>query len=99
VQPAQAVPEIYLSTGANARQWQTLSKYSALKKGSRIDFSGVMTQYGACQQRGGCTFSDGSDMMNTPEEGLSQLWTYTFNDAATRMSGIRWMTDIRYWVK
>jgi hypothetical protein len=38
-------------------------------------------------------------MMNTPEEGLSQLWTYTFNDAATRMSGIRWMTDIRYWVK
>lgn len=98
IQPAWAVPEIYLSTGANARQWQTLSKYSAVQKGSRIDFSGSMTQYGACQQRGGCTF-DSSDTMNTPQEGWNQLWSYTYADPDTRMLLLRWMTDIRYWVK
>lgn len=100
VQPAWVVPEIYLSTGANARQWQTLSKYAAVKKGLRIDFSGVLTQYGACQQRGGCVNEEtGIDTMNTSQEGLNQLWTYTYNDIDTRMKGIRWATDIRYWVK
>jgi hypothetical protein len=98
IQPAWAVPEIYLSTGANAKQWQTLSKYSKVQKGSRIDYSGVMTQYGACQQRGGCTFDTG-DTMNTPQEGWSQLWSTTYADPDTRMPALPWMTDIRYWVK
>jgi hypothetical protein len=69
-----------------------------VQKGSRIDFSGSMTQYGACQQRGGCTFTS-SDTMNTPQEGWNQLWSATYADPDTRMLLLRWMTDIRYWVK
>lgn len=91
-QPAGVVPEIYLSSEANAKQWQTISKYAKVQKGMRIDFSGVMTQYGACQQRGGC-----NGTMNTPQQGWNQLWKYTFADPDTRMDGLRWMTDIRYW--
>ena len=98
IQPAWTVPEIYLSTGANARQWQTLSEYGARQKGSRIDYSGVMTQMGSCQQRGGCTFTS-SDTANTPQEGWSQLWNETYDEPLTRMIILRWMTDIRYWVK
>ncbi len=98
IQPAWVVPEIYLSTGANARQWQTLSEYAARHKGARIDYSGVMTQKGSCDQRGGCTFST-SDTANTPQEGWNQLWSETYAEPFTRQDVLRWMTDIRYWVK
>ncbi|GAP13008.1 hypothetical protein LARV_00749 [Longilinea arvoryzae] len=96
IPPAWVVPEIYLSNEANAKQWQTVSKYAKVQKGMRIDFSGVMTQSGACQQRGGCTGTS-SDTMNTPQEGWNQLWKYTFADPDTRMNRLPWMTDIRYW--
>lgn len=98
VQPAWVVPEIYLSSGANAKQWQTLSKYSASTKGTAILFQGAMTQYGACLQRGGCTSSSSSvDTMNTPQEGGTQLWDYLNKDPATSINYLRWLTDIRYW--
>lgn len=97
-QPAWVVPEIYTQNGSLANQWYVLSKYAKRFKGARIDFSGVMTQSGACAQRGGCTFTN-NDTANTPQEGWSQLWYRTYNDLDTRMLSLPWMTDIRYWVK
>lgn len=97
-QPAWVVPEIYTNSGSLANQWYVLSKFAKRFKGARIDFSGVMTQSGACLQRGGCTFTN-NDTMNTPQEGWTQLWTRTYNDPDTRISSLPWMTDIRYWVK
>ncbi|NMB69434.1 MAG: hypothetical protein GYA20_11810 [Chloroflexi bacterium] len=94
VQPAWVVPEIYTNSGSLANQWYVLSKYARRFKGARIDFSGVMTQTGACAQRGGCSSTD-----NTPQEAWNQLWSRTYADPDTRMLLLPWMTDIRYWAE
>ncbi len=94
---AYAVPEIYLNTGINARQWQTLSEYAARHKGGRIDFVGPMTQYQACVQR-----SDDStcpQMDNTPSEGWQQLYDALNSDPLTAQSVLRWVTDIAWQIK
>ncbi len=62
------LPEIYSTSGSNAKQWRYLSRYSYNEHGSAFRFQGVMAQSGACSQRGGCTGTD-----NTPSEAWSQL--------------------------
>lgn len=95
---AYAVPEIYRNDGYLARQWAAISQYGqTYLKTSRIVFSGVMTQWGACQQRGGsdptCATLD-----NTPEEGWYQLVNalIAINDPTPYP---RWSTDIRWQIK
>ncbi|HEX2893647.1 MAG TPA: hypothetical protein VHO29_06550 [Marmoricola sp.] len=75
---AYPLPEIYATTGANAKQWHYLSKYSVINHGSRFFFEGVMAQSGACSQVGGCTGTD-----NSPTTAWNQLNTEVNSDSAT----------------
>lgn len=65
---AYPLPEIYSTSGANAKQWRYLSRYSYNNHGSKFLFKGVMAQSGACSQVGGCAGTD-----NTPSEAWNQL--------------------------
>lgn len=95
--PAYAVPEIYLNSGVNAKQWQTLSEYAARIKGLKIDFSGPMTQYQACIQRNGDPTCPQMD--NTPSQGWQQLYDALNASSYTTQSVLRWVTDIAWQIK
>lgn len=94
VQPAWPLPEIYATSGVNAQQWQAISRYGALYLGWPMEFAGVMTQYQACQQRGGC-----SGINNTPEAGWTQLRNALNADPLTYQPILRWITDIRWQIR
>lgn len=84
---AYTIPEIYLVNGVNAQQWYRVSLYAWQAHGQGIRFSGVMTQYQSCQQKG-CT-------TNTPPQGWSQLYQICDANPVTRVS-LDWSTDIRW---
>jgi len=92
--PAYPLPLIYATSGINARQWAWLSKYSYEQHGARMQFNGEMTQWQACQQRGGCAYID-----NTPQQGWQQLWDETYLNINTRQSIMPWSTDIRWQIE
>jgi len=83
------LPLIYRTDGIQAEQWAHLSRYSVNQHGARIEFTGVFTQYQACQQ-GTC---DGTD--NTPYEAYQQLTSALYDSPVTAME-LNWMTDIRW---
>lgn len=95
--PALALPEIYRNDGYLARQWQAVSLYGYLYLGGAISFSGVMTQYQACQQRSSDPTCETLD--NTPEEGWTQLMTELNRNPNTVQSVLRWVTDIRWQIR
>lgn len=86
---ALPLPLIFLTNGANAKQWAYLSQYSVNQHGYRMDFTGVFTQSQACEQRV-CIGTD-----NTPSEAYQQLYTELNKFPATAQS-LRWKTDIRW---
>ena len=63
VPPRYALPEIYLTNGVNAWQWQQLSVYAHANHGSPIYFLGTLTQFQACLG-GGCPGAN-----NRPSDG------------------------------
>ena len=76
---AWPLPEIYTTSGSQAKQWKYLSLYSYTNHGGRLSFAqGLMTQYGACQQVGGCSGTN-----NTPSAGWDQLNTQLHSDSRT----------------
>jgi len=87
VRTAFTVPEIYLVSGVNADQWHRVSLYAWNAHGQAIRYSGAMTQYVSCQQKG-CT-------TNTPSQGWLQLFDYLNSDPRTAYTP-RWSTDIRW---
>ena len=88
---AYPLPEIYATSGANAKQWRYLSLYSALNHSSKFLFKGVMTQSGACSQSsGGCPGAD-----NGPATGWDQLNTQVNADTRTATTPDS-PTDIRW---
>lgn len=89
--PSYPLPEIYLTNGDNAWQWQKVSLYGAVSKGGRLGFLGSMAQQGACQQKGTCDPSE----MNSPDAAWSQLWDALNSDTRTAQD-LSWSTDIRY---
>lgn len=93
--PIYPIPEIYATSGVNAEQWYLMSVYSATQHGLAIHFPGVMTQYQACQQRGGCT-GTGWSLANTPLQGWNQLNNLVNSDART-LDWIPWLTDIKWY--
>jgi len=97
-QPAFALPEIYRNDGFLARQWAAVSKYGSLYMGSRIIFSGAMTQMVACQQRRASDSSCDS-LDNTPVEGWGQLVDAVNADAFTEQPLPQYSTDIRWQFK
>jgi hypothetical protein len=88
---AWGVPEIYVTNGAQARQWQQISKWGTLAGKPRIGFAGTLTQRGACGA--GCQ-SAGTD--NPPDVGWSQLNRECASDAATALASLRFAADIRW---
>ncbi|MCS7088812.1 MAG: hypothetical protein NZL91_08970 [Thermoflexales bacterium] len=73
-------PEIYLRSGVNADQWYRMSLYAATQKGAKLDFIGLLTQWQACQDVGGCVGTD-----NTPRQGWEQLQAALNADPRTAM--------------
>jgi hypothetical protein len=87
--PANALPEIYNTSGLNAIAWKNISLWR------RIVFSGTTTQYLSCQQdpaREGC----GSGT-NTPWNGWSQLY-YHLNSHPMTAQSLTYSTDVLYQV-
>ena len=87
---ALPLPLIYLTTGVHAKQWAFLSQYSVQQHGYRMDFTGVFTQWFACQQFGNCDFID-----NTLEQAYQQL-SFELNKFPATAQNLRWKTDIRW---
>ncbi|MGI8662310.1 MAG: fibronectin type III domain-containing protein [Acidimicrobiales bacterium] len=86
------LPEIYNTTGANARQWQQISKLSVLNNGTAVFFDGSLTQYGACAKPRPCGGVD-----NTAAAGWQQLYDALASDPSTMQSrGLPFASDI-YW--
>jgi hypothetical protein len=88
-QPAFALPEIYLNDGTHAAQWQSISLTGALNHSRRILFSGVMTQFRACQTEG-CF----PDVDNTYDVAWRQLLYALNSDSRTNVEDIDYTTDI-----
>jgi hypothetical protein len=89
--PALPFPQIYATSGVNARQWQLIDLYSTTAIGDGMFFFGTMSQSGACQQNGGCAGTD-----NTPHQAVDQLSWWLASDARTQQSEIDGMTDVRW---
>lgn len=87
---ALPLPLIYLTNGVHAKQWAFLSQYSFDQHGYRMDFTGVFTQWMACQQFGNCSAID-----NTPEEAYQQL-SFELGKSPATAQNLRWKTDIRW---
>lgn len=89
-----ALPEIYNTQGAQARQWQSVSLYGATTPGKRkVYFVGSLTTFGACSQVGGCSGID-----NLPSTGYLQLYNELSKDSRTTQTPIVWSADIKYQV-
>jgi hypothetical protein len=92
--PIYSLPEIYLNSGANARQWYLLSVYSVQKRGYPMDFAGTLTNFGACAQAPGdpvCPYID-----NTPEEGWTQLYNLINGANVSTYDDLTYSSDIEW---
>ncbi|OUB36144.1 N-acetylmuramoyl-L-alanine amidase [Bacillus cereus] len=91
------LPEIYTTNSSQAKEWANLVKYSFTKDPNNpMIIAGVMTQYQACQDQGGCSGTN-----NTPEQGWTQLWNELNADSQTAQTllnpqTLRWVTDITW---
>lgn len=88
---ALPLPLIYLTNGVHAKQWAYLSRYSVLQHGYRMDFTGVFTQWAACQQFP----SDCFGIDNTPDMAYEQM-IFELNKSPSTAQFIPWKTDIRW---
>jgi hypothetical protein len=85
------IPQIYATSGVNARQWQQLDLYGAIHHGDGMYFYGAMSQHAACFQMGGCNRTN-----NTPQQAHDQLLWHLNTDGRTRQDVIETVTDIRW---
>lgn len=86
---AYPLPEIYTTSGSQAKQWMYLSLYSYTQHSSAFLFQGVMTQHGACAQAS-CSGTD-----NTPSAGWNQLTNQLQTNSHTATT-VGAPTDIRW---
>jgi len=84
-------PQIYATSGVNARQWQLVDLYAATHQASFMFFFGTMTQAEACRQNGGCSGTD-----NTNHQAQSFMLNWLNSDQRTSQGDIEGMTDIRW---
>ncbi|MDE3090701.1 MAG: hypothetical protein KGJ80_15105, partial [Chloroflexota bacterium] len=89
---AYPLPEIYLTSGANADQWYRIGVYAYTKHGSSMNFQGSFTQWQACQDvgPGACPNTD-----NTPSAGWTQLYNSLNSDTRT-VQPLNYSTDITW---
>ncbi len=87
--PALPIPQIYATSGANARQWHMLNLYGA-NRGDGMYFYGAMAQNAACRRvSGGCRGTD-----NTADRAHDLLLWFNNTRAATRQDRVDSPTDI-----
>lgn len=89
--PALPIPQIYAPSGVNARQWQKIDEYGARVHHDGMAFSGAMSQWGACQQVGGCRGVD-----NTPQAARDILHFALNAHPLTQQPTLETATDM-YW--
>jgi hypothetical protein len=78
VTPAFVIPEIYATTGDNAKAWRNLRVRNYML------ISGALTQFRACLQNPNDPSCPGAN--NTPAEGWSQLYFYLNNPTVLQTS-------------
>ena len=89
--PALPIPQIYATSGVNARQWQKIDEYGARTHGDGMTFSGVMAQHGACLQVGGCQQID-----NTPQAARDFLLQALATSPLTQQATLENATDMHW---
>jgi hypothetical protein len=89
--PSLTIPQIYVTSGINAKQWQLIDEWATHARGDGIFFYGVMSQWGACRQSGGCPGAD-----NTPHRAYDFLLWYLSSHVHTAQSSIGTMTDMNW---
>lgn len=91
--PALPIPQIYATSGANARQWHMISAYGYRHHRNRTVFHGVMSQRSACRQASAWSCR-GTDA--TPHHAYDMLLRELFTRDYTRQMQLPGMTDIRW---
>ncbi len=89
--PALPMPQIYATSGVNARQWQKIDEYGARHHNDGMVFGGLMTQHRACQQKSGC-----KGISNLPHQGHDQLLSTLNANQLTRQPYLETVTDISW---
>jgi len=89
--PSLPIPQIYTTSGNQARQWQLIDLWATVNRRDGIYFYGTMTQWGACQQVGRCRGTD-----NTPHNGHDQLLWWLNSDSRTSQPSLQTMTDMHW---
>ena len=89
VQLAFPFPEIYLTNGVNAAQWQQLSLYAQTNHDTAMNFMGALTQFQSCQP-GRCPGTN-----NGPGDGWAQLNDALNSDGRTAQT-LNWSSDITW---
>jgi hypothetical protein len=89
--PALPIPQVYATSGVNARQWQKIDEYGATAQHDGMTFSGVMSQHAACLQVGGCHLID-----NTPEAAHRFLRQALDTHPLTRQPTLEAPTDMHW---
>ena len=82
-------PQIYATSGVNARQWQLIDLFATTHLRDGMYFYGSMAQWSACQQVGGC---DGTD--NTAHRANDLLVWWLATDPRTRQDRVDGMTNL-----
>ena len=89
--PALPMPQIYATTGVNARQWQKIDEYGARVHHDGMVFPGVMSQAAACRQARGCARVD-----NTPTQARTLMLRYLNLHPLTRQARLDTVTDMAW---
>ena len=89
--PALPMPQIYATSGVNARQWQKIDEYGARAQNDGMTFVGAMSQRGACLQMGGCAKVD-----NGPLEARDFLLQYLNGSPLTQQAALETTTDMHW---
>jgi hypothetical protein len=89
--PSLPMPQIYSTTGSNARQWQQIDLYGVRGHGDGMAFWGSMSQLSACRQVGGCPGVD-----NSPRQAHDFLLWYLNSHPDTSQSVMETMTDMNW---
>lgn len=82
-----SIPQIYTPSGSQAVQWGNITRYGSHQYNAPIQFSGSLTQQGACNYdvaHGDSNPCMGTD--NSPGTGWNQLYYQANQEAGTAMS-------------
>jgi hypothetical protein len=89
--PSLTIPQIYATSGVNARQWQLIDEWATHNRNDGILFYGVMSQAGACGQVGGCAGTN-----NSPHDAWTYMILWLRSHVHTWQSSIDTITDISW---